>query len=1081
MQCNNMNVSNVASGINPDLVENREIQKKKFKFKSCDDGTLLYIHHTICNDGNTLRIRFIHVCFSHNNEKLIAIDHRGHIFVFNLASECYWVLTEHIEGITAAECIPETSHLVLGNKNGLMCIIDYDSGNELVRLKAHQTRITTIKFPPWYAKSHREQYSNRKILFQKSESVEPDNRNDQPRAKPTRSSLFLVLTVDCAKLYDRRNFVEVHRLSYGLSDAMKRIDLFQWVPKASMLMTCGVDGIIRVWTCDFKLVKELNMKKLKENYLRQFRTDPIRWQPEEGILCEGGNSHNEIERLIQHMIIDERSKGYIKSAQFLPSGKFLILNCLDNSLIIIACDAWQICKILALTNFHLAHFEIVHIDQPPFHFRDEFTILAKTVEGDLLLMNLEKGHKTYIEPRMESKCYKFRLSCNGKMLANVLKSGEILLHNLEFHSRALEANKLHQHLGPANEPTGKIHPRPSHATTCVPTAAQRRPSGDLVTNSNLATSLPSSSYSTPTKVASFTSTNSVPSASVFRNESKLKLDKRLEEIHDKISKTLDKNRLRPILKEFGEYPEKHRATIWRALLELPQNSDCFNTLLMKGNHACVSDYDVKFSNFEARIVRNVKKCVSCLAHWSSVFAHCDFLPFFVFPFVRIYHNDSLTCFETVATVLLNHCQLWFEFVPLEPFNYLGMIENILCEYEPKLMIFYRERNVSSRIYAMTMMETAFAENFNTNQWSRLWDHVISNEPYFMVFFIVAYNAGHRATIMKCTTEDDIRAFFHEPSVADISRVLKRAYDMMEKCTDNNHPRYYMKSFRSLGGITDSEKGTNESYRQKSSRSSGGSTCNSTYSKFSNFPKQLVEIRADELNCLKTEQNRLEAKILKMEKLESTLHNRMMDSLVQEEHAKRMKEVERKFEEALATEVRRIDMQRKLLLLHKKQLRERENEVLLESRNVQLRHNAAARESELDRLLKTLQRERLRDETDMMFAEEDIKLKEMELQAHQQETNLKLVDDNSLEQRYHQSIQQLERQKRKLQQDIERVSCYNRSGLLYENCSSINNRMAPTEGIKTAKGTEIEEYSERMKDIYAQLEALIDAQQNEINH
>lgn len=50
------------------------------------------------------------------------------------------------------------------------------------------------------------------------------------------------------------------------------------------------------------------------------------------------------------------------------------------------------------------------------------------------------------------------------------------------------------------------------------------------------------------------------------------------------------------------------------------------------------------------------------------------------------------------------------------------------------------------------------------------------------------------------------------------------------------------------------------------------------------------------------------------------------------------------------------MQRKLLLLHKKQLRERENDVLTESRNVLLRKSAAARESELETLLKTLQQE-----------------------------------------------------------------------------------------------------------------------------
>lgn len=50
------------------------------------------------------------------------------------------------------------------------------------------------------------------------------------------------------------------------------------------------------------------------------------------------------------------------------------------------------------------------------------------------------------------------------------------------------------------------------------------------------------------------------------------------------------------------------------------------------------------------------------------------------------------------------------------------------------------------------------------------------------------------------------------------------------------------------------------------------------------------------------------------------------------------------------------MQRKLLLLHKKHLRDQENEALLESRNAQLRKNTAAREFELTTLLRTLQHE-----------------------------------------------------------------------------------------------------------------------------
>ncbi|XP_058456724.1 TBC1 domain family member 31 [Malaya genurostris] len=1042
--------------------------------------TLLYIHHSINNNGFVLRIRFTHVCFSQNNEKLITVDHRGNIFVFDLANEFHWHLKTRVEDITTIECIPENDRLALGNKHGFLYVVDYDSDDEIVRVKAHQTRIASIKFPPWYEKTPLLRQSNQKIISQKtktvSKSAKPDNANVQLCAYSTKSSLFLVITVDCAMLYDKHNFVELHRLHYGIPSQTKRLYELHWVPRKNMLMSCGIDGTIQLWTYDFQLIKELNVKKLKANYLRQCRAEFIGCQPTEYNLCKGDRSHGEIERLIQSMITDENSNGYVKSVQFIRSGKFLILNCLDNCIIILCCTSWQICKALTLSDLHFGHFEILQTNQH-FRHRDNLTILVQTIENDLLLLNLEDGHKAKIDSRLESKCYKFRLSCNDKMLASVLKTGEVLLHNLEFLSRTFYANKFNHSAPRDSSTTSKTHSRIAHAS--IP-ASQRQNARDCMTNSNLATSPPSSLYSTPATIASFASMNSAQSVPVFRKESKLKLDKRLEEIRDKMSKTLDRNRLLPILIEFGEYPEKHRTIIWRTLLELPQNSDGFNVLLMKGHHPCVCDYDTNFSDIEPRIVRNVKKIVSCLAHWSPVFAHCDFLPFFVHPFVKIYHNDSLTCFEAVATILLNHCQLWFEFAPLEPFNYLGMIENILCEYEPNLMIFYREHNISSRIYAMTMMEMAFAQNFNANQWRRLWDHVLSNESYFVVFFIVAYNAAHKSSIMKCTSEHEIRALFHEPAMVDIKNILKRTYNTMEKCTDNIHPRCYMKSFRSLNGIAGSDMKTNDLYRQKYSLSSSESIYNSTYSKFNHFPKKLVDIRTNQLNCLKKEQDQLESRILEMEKLERSLQNKVMNVLVQDEHDMRMKEVERKFEDTLATETRRIDMQRKLLLLHKKKIRKLENEALLESKNVQLKHNVATREAELDKLLKTLQRERQQEEIDMLIAEENIKLKQIALQSCHWDSNFQQVNDCSLEQRYFQAIQQLERQKQKLYQDIEKVSDYTSCSLLCENRITNPKQAVGTSNIGYIREIGLEDYSKRMKQISAQLDQLAGVQQNDIN-
>jgi len=43
--------------------------------------------------------------------------------------------------------------------------------------------------------------------------------------------------------------------------------------------------------------------------------------------------------------------------------------------------------------------------------------------------------------------------------------------------------------------------------------------------------------------------------------------------------------------------------------------------------------------------------LSALAHWAAVFGETDYLPLLAFPFVKLFQNNPLICFEVVATVI----------------------------------------------------------------------------------------------------------------------------------------------------------------------------------------------------------------------------------------------------------------------------------------------------------------------------------------------------------------------------------------------------------------------------------------------
>jgi len=45
------------------------------------------------------------------------------------------------------------------------------------------------------------------------------------------------------------------------------------------------------------------------------------------------------------------------------------------------------------------------------------------------------------------------------------------------------------------------------------------------------------------------------------------------------------------------------------------------------------------------------RVLSSLAHWSQIFAETEFLSLLAFPFVKLFQNNQLVCFEIIAAVL----------------------------------------------------------------------------------------------------------------------------------------------------------------------------------------------------------------------------------------------------------------------------------------------------------------------------------------------------------------------------------------------------------------------------------------------
>lgn len=107
-------------------------------------------------------------------------------------------------------------------------------------------------------------------------------------------------------------------------------------------------------------------------------------------------------------------------------------------------------------------------------------------------------------------------------------------------------------------------------------------------------------------------------------------------------------------------------------------------LANKGFHPSYDTLERRYPLQDRRLLGRLARLLSALAHWGPVFAEAAFLPELAFPFAKLFGAADETCFEVVATVLLNWASTWFERFPNPPAGQLGLLESILAHHDPEL-------------------------------------------------------------------------------------------------------------------------------------------------------------------------------------------------------------------------------------------------------------------------------------------------------------------------------------------------------------------------------------------------------------
>lgn len=110
-------------------------------------------------------------------------------------------------------------------------------------------------------------------------------------------------------------------------------------------------------------------------------------------------------------------------------------------------------------------------------------------------------------------------------------------------------------------------------------------------------------------------------------------------------------KLNKILKQYGEYPENYRITIWSHLLKLPRNKHLYKSINNSRFKSTFTNLENIYPLQDKQALRNLKKLLNNIVSWCPFFANVTYLPLFVFPFVKVFKHEPLLLFEAVCSII----------------------------------------------------------------------------------------------------------------------------------------------------------------------------------------------------------------------------------------------------------------------------------------------------------------------------------------------------------------------------------------------------------------------------------------------
>ncbi|XP_030651273.1 TBC1 domain family member 31 isoform X4 [Nomascus leucogenys] len=602
------------------------------------DGIIVNIIHNT-SDYHPKVLRFLNVAFDGTGNCLIAGDHQGNIYVFDLYGNRFNLVQRTAQACTAlAFNLHRKSEFLVALADYSIKCFDTVTKELVSWMRGHESSVFSI-------------------------SVHASGK------------YAITTSSDTAQLWDLDTFQRKRKLNILQSVGIQKVF---FLPLSNTILSCFKDNSIFAWECDTLFCKY------------QLPAPP------------------------------ESSSILYKVFAVTRDGRILAAGGKSNHLHLWCLEARQLFRIIQMPTKVRA---IRHLEFLPdsFDAGSNQVLGVLSQDGIMRFINIQTCKLLFEIGSLDEGISSSAISPHGRYIASIMENGSLNIYSIQALTQ--EINK----------------PPPPLVKVIEDLPKNKLSSGDLKRK------VTSGRVQQPAK-----SRESKIQTRILKQDLTGDFESKKNELPD----GLNKKRLQILLKGYGEYPTKYRMFIWRSLLQLPENHTAFSSLIDKGTHVAFLNLQKKYPIKSRKLLRVLQRTLSALAHWSVIFSDTPYLPLLAFPFVKLFQNNQLICFEVIATLIINWCQHWFEYFPNPPINILSMIENVLAFHDKELLQHFIDHDITSQLYAWPLLETVFSEVLTREEWLKLFDNIFSNHPSFLLMTVVAYNMCSRAPLLNCNLKDD---------------------------------------------------------------------------------------------------------------------------------------------------------------------------------------------------------------------------------------------------------------------------------------------------------------------------------------